>query len=197
MTQRRRHVWIVFNGEIYNHADAAPRPRSARPPLSHAAATPRPSSTSTKSTASAVVERAPGHVRLRDLGSAAAAPAAGARPPRHQAALLRRHATASSLFASEIKALLAAGRRGRRSTRRCCPSFSPPRFVSGEDDVLPAASASCCPATSLTWSPGDSARHARRYWQLPAPARAARARGVRRRTRPTCARDSRQPCRAT
>ena len=29
-------VWVVFNGEIYNHADIRPRARSARPRLPHA-----------------------------------------------------------------------------------------------------------------------------------------------------------------
>ena len=46
-------IWIVFNGEIYNHADAAAGPRGARPSLSHRAATPKRSSTCTKKKASA------------------------------------------------------------------------------------------------------------------------------------------------
>ena len=28
-------IWVVFNGEIYNHADSPARPRAARAPLPH------------------------------------------------------------------------------------------------------------------------------------------------------------------
>ena len=46
-------VWIVFNGEIYNHADVRPRARERRPPSTAPAPTPKPSSTPTSSGATA------------------------------------------------------------------------------------------------------------------------------------------------
>ena len=63
------------------------------------------------------------------------------------------------LFASEIKAILAAGGiRGRASTRRCCRSSSPPASSPARRRSS-AASASSCPATR--W-PGRSRRAPRR-----------------------------------
>ncbi len=85
------------------------------------AATPRPSCTCYEEDGERCVERLRGHVRLRDLGPRAAPAAAGARPARHQAALLRAAPTASCLFASEIKAILAAGAARPRFNERGAP----------------------------------------------------------------------------
>ena len=82
-------VWIVFNGEIYNHARAAPRADRARPPLPH------PLRHRGDRPRLRGVGRRIARKRLRGMfafaiwDERAQRPAAGARPPRHQAALLR------------------------------------------------------------------------------------------------------------
>ena len=142
-------VWVVFNGEIYNHADDPQGARSARPPLpdevGHRDDRPR-----LRAVGRRLRPPVPRHVRVRDLGRAEAPAAARARSARRQAALLGRARATTLLFGSEIKAhprerpdRAAAERRGaarsaqhalHRPARRRCS----------------AASTSCCPATC--WS---------------------------------------------
>ncbi len=112
-------VWITFNGEIYNHVDAAPRARGARAPVPLAHATRRRSSTSTRRRAPRCVERLARHVRVRDLGrtnrasSSWRATGSGIKP------LYYAEPPGGFLFGSEIKALLAhpAVTRGPRRGR--------------------------------------------------------------------------------
>ena len=72
------------------------------------------------------------------------------------------------LFASEIKAhpRRDGPTRARASTRRCCRSSSPTRFVAGEETFF-SGIRKLLPGHTLTWSLGDGLR-TRRYWQLPA-----------------------------
>ena len=111
--QRGRHVWIVFNGEIYNHADAAPRARAPRASSIARGPTRRRIVHAYEQWGDDCVDAPPRHVRVRDLGCAGSGAAARARSPGRQAALLgaRRRPL---LFGSEIKAILASGlvRRG-------------------------------------------------------------------------------------
>ena len=99
-------IQVVFNGEIYNHADLRPQLEAA----GHRYHT--RSDTETIVHAYEAVGRRlrpalPRHVRVRDLGRAAAAAAARPRSPRRQAALLGAgRATGSS-----------SGPRSRRSSR--------------------------------------------------------------------------------
>ena len=65
-------IWIVFNGEIYNFAEIRADARGTRPSLPHALATPRSSSTPTRSGATRLRRPSSRHVRVRDLGRAAA-----------------------------------------------------------------------------------------------------------------------------
>ena len=80
-------IWVVFNGEIYNHADLRPRLEAA----GHRYRTRSDTETivhAYEQWGDDCVAALPRHVRVRDLGRAAAAAAARARPPRRQAALL-------------------------------------------------------------------------------------------------------------
>ena len=107
-------IWIVFNGEIYNHADVRPeleaaghryRTRSDTETIVHAY----------EQWGDACVEHLRGHVRLRDLGCAAAAAAARARSPGRQAALLgagRRPAAVR--LGDQVDSRERPGSRGRR-----------------------------------------------------------------------------------
>ena len=98
-------VWITFNGEIYNHTDAAARARGEGPPSIARTRTPRRSSTSTRRRAPRCVERLHGMFALRDLGRAHAASCSS-------------RATASARSRSTTHSRRAASSSARRS-RRC------------------------------------------------------------------------------
>ena len=99
-------VWITFDGEIYNHTDAAPELEAkGHRYRSH-------TDTETivhlyEEEGIRCVERLHGMFALRDLGRAHARAPPRARPPRQEAALLRAARRAGFVFGSEIKALLA------------------------------------------------------------------------------------------
>ena len=118
----------------------------------------------------------PRHVRVRDLGRAAAAPAARARSARHQAALLgaRRRSRCSS------------GRRSRRSSQRSGRRRS--RTTAALPELLEhalsrparrrcsAASTSCCRATC--WCSRTAWTTIRQYWDVPVGEAGARRVGA-------------------
>ena len=109
-------LMVTFNGEIYNHQRAAPRAFEPRPPLPLAAATPRCCWPAMRSGAIACRSAWTGCSPSRS-GTCAAAAAAVPRPRRREAAVLLPCARSGVLrFASEMKALLAAGR------PRCAPA---------------------------------------------------------------------------
>ena len=66
-----RSIWIVYNGEIYNHAGPAARTGGRRPPLPHAVGH-RDHRARLRAVGRRVRGPVPRHVRLRDLGLAAA-----------------------------------------------------------------------------------------------------------------------------
>ena len=80
-------IWVVFNGEIYNHAEIRARARGAAATVPHAVRH-RDHRPRLRGMGRRLRRSLPRHVRVRDLGRAAAAAAAGARSPRHQAAVL-------------------------------------------------------------------------------------------------------------
>ena len=72
------------------------------------------------------------------------------------------------LFASEIKALLAADGERAEFNEAVLPEFLSTRFVSGEETFFRGVR-KLLPGHVLSWSPGEAPRP-RRYWQLPDPA---------------------------
>jgi asparagine synthase (glutamine-hydrolysing) len=69
------------------------------------------------------------------------------------------------LFASEIKAILAAGSIRPALNEAVLPEFLATRFVSGEETFFRGVR-KLLPGRTLSWSPGDGLRE-RRYWRLP------------------------------
>ena len=89
MSNEDRSAWIVFNGEIYNHADLRPGLESR----GHAYATRTDTETilhQYEEDGDDVVTKLTGHVRPGPLRRPEAAALPGPRPDRHQAALLVR-----------------------------------------------------------------------------------------------------------
>jgi asparagine synthase (glutamine-hydrolysing) len=182
MTNEDGSVWIVFNGEIYNHAALRPglearghayRSRSDTETILHLY----------EEEGERCVERLQGmfafalwdRARRRLL---LARDRLGIKPLYY--AVTQREL----LFASEIKALLTAGLRPELD-RSVLPEYLATGFISGEEALFRGVRR-LPPAWTLSWSPGQDFRR-RRYWQLPAagtdggPSLGERAREVRRR----------------
>jgi asparagine synthase (glutamine-hydrolysing) len=158
-------IWIVFNGEIYNHAALRPglearghcyRTRSDTETILHLY----------EDEGERCVERLQGMFAFAiwDRGRQRlllARDRLGIKPLYY--ALTDREL----LFASEIKALLAAGWRAQLD-EAALPEYLAARFVSGEQTLFRGVKP-LPPATTLSWSPGQEPR-LRRYWRLPAAA---------------------------
>jgi len=161
-------VWIVFNGEIYNHAALRPelearghryRSRSDTETILHLY----------EEEGEQCVERLQGMFAFaiwdrRRQSLLLARDRLGIKPLYY--ALTPREL----LFASEIKALLAAGVRAEFD-RKVLPEFLATRFVSGEETFFRGVR-KLLPGRTLTWSIGQGSRQ-RRYWRLPAPSESA------------------------
>ena len=156
-------VWIVFNGEIYNHADVRARARGRRPSLPdavrHRNHRPRLRAVGRR------LRRPPArHVRVRDLGRATPAPAARARSARREAALLgacRRPA------AVRIRDQVDPGERadpGARRTRARCRNCSGTRYLSGAETLFKGIHR-LQPGHTLVFENG--AVSVREYWDVP------------------------------
>ena len=178
MPNEDERAWIVYNGEIYNHAELRRGPPGARPSLSHALATPRPSCTSTRTRASGCVERLRGMFAFaiwdRDRGRLLLARDRLGIKPLYYA--VTDH---ELLFASEIKAILAAMATRPRFNEAVLPEFLANRFVAGEETFFRGIR-KLAPGHTLTWSLGDGLRDAP---LLAAPDRARSRRARRSRTR--------------
>jgi asparagine synthase (glutamine-hydrolysing) len=173
-------VWIVFNGEIYNHAKLRPQLKAC----GH-----RYRSRSDTETILHLYEEEGERCVERLQGMFAFAIWDRAR----QRLLLARDRLGIKplyyavtpdelLFASEIKALLAAGMRAEFD-RSLLPEYLATGFVSGEETLFRGVRR-LPPASTLSWSPAGGFQQ-RRYWRLPAaaadngPGLAERAREVR------------------
>ena len=157
-------IWIVFNGEIYNHAAMRPglearghryRTRSDTETILHLY----------EEEGERCVEHLQGMFAfaLWDRGRQRlllARDRLGIKP------LYYTLTDRELLFASEIKALLAAGWPARLD-EAALPEYLAARFVSGEQTLFRGVKP-LPPATTLSWSPGQEPR-LRRYWRLPAP----------------------------
>ncbi len=128
-------IWIVFNGEIYNHADVRPGLESAGHTLPHAIR-----HRDHRSCLRAVgrrLRRAPARdVRVRHLGRAAPAPAARARSPRRQAALLGAGRAAACCSRSEIKSILESGLIRAEADESRLPELLSTRYLSGAETLF-------------------------------------------------------------
>jgi asparagine synthase (glutamine-hydrolysing) len=159
-------VWITFNGEIYNHADIRPSLEAA----GHRYQT----RCDTETIVHLYEESAESCVqRLRGMFAFGIWDAARKRlllardrlgiKPLYYAVLADQ-----LLFASEIKAILAAGGVTPRLDETILPEFLANRFVSGEHTFFRGIR-KLLPGRTLSWSAQDGLVE-RRYWQLPAPA---------------------------
>ena len=167
MSNEAGDVWVTFNGEIYNHADLRP----ALQEKGHRYRT----RCDTETIVHLYEERGD---RVVDALQGMFAFAIWDRP--RQRLLLARDRLGIKplyytvrdgelLFASEIKALLAADGRRPAFNEAVLPEFLSTRFVSGEATFFDGIR-KLLPGHTLTWSPGAPGRP-RRYWQIPAPAR--------------------------
>jgi len=180
LTNEDGSVWIVFNGEIYNHA-ALRHGLEARGHRYHSRSATETILHLYEEEGERCVERLQGMFAF----------AIWDRPQRRL--LLARdrlgikplyYAVTSRelIFASEIKAVLAAGVRAELH-QAVVPEYLATGFVSGEETLFRGVRR-LPPATTLSWSPGQELSP-RRYWQLPAagpaggPTLAERAREVR------------------
>src|SRR5216117_3398034 len=162
MANEDESCWIVYNGEIYNHADLRPglearghryRTRSDTETIIHLY----------EEEQERCVERLRGmfafalwdRARKRLL---LARDRLGIKPLYY--AVTRREL----LFASEIKAILAASPRSAFN-ETILPEFLANRFVAGEETFFQGVR-KLLPGRTLTWS-ADTGFETRRYWQLP------------------------------
>ncbi|HLJ74372.1 MAG TPA: asparagine synthase (glutamine-hydrolyzing), partial [Thermoanaerobaculia bacterium] len=171
MSNSDRTVWITFNGEIYNHPELK-RELEAKGY--------RYRSRSDTETILHIYEDLgeAGVARLR--GMFAIALWDGAR----QRLLLARDRLGIKplyyavtrkgiLFASEIKAILAAAVIRPELNVSIIPEYLATGFVSGEQTFF-AGIRKLLPGRTLTWSASEGLRE-RRYWQLPAPGQESRS----------------------
>jgi asparagine synthase (glutamine-hydrolysing) len=159
-------VWIVFNGEIYNHARIRPELQA------------RGHSYRTRCDTETILhlyeelgERAP--ERLQGMFAFAIWDA-----PKRRLLLARDRlgikplyvacTDTELLFGSEIKAILAAMATRPAVDQSMLPSYLSTGFVSGERTLFKGIHR-LLPGHTLTWSAEDGFTR-RRYWQLPAPA---------------------------
>src|SRR5712692_369967 len=163
MANEDQTVWIVFNGEIYNHAALRPelearghryRTRSDTETILHLYEEEgeRCAERLQGMFAFAIWDRTRGRLLLaRDrLGI----------KPLYFACTDR-----ELLFASEIKAILAAGSIRPEFNEAILPEFLATRFVAGEETFFRGIR-KLLPGRTLSWSLAEGL-HERRYWQLP------------------------------
>ena len=163
MANEDETVWIVFNGEIYNHAAIRPeleacghryRTRSDTETILHLYEEEGPQCVERLQGmfAFAVWDRTRGRLLLaRDrLGI----------KPLYFACTDR-----EILFASEIKAILAAGPIRAEFHEAVLPEFLATRFVAGEETFFRGIR-KLLPGRTLSWSRAEGF-HERRYWRLP------------------------------
>ena len=186
MSNEDGSVWVVFNGEIYNHAALRPwlearghryRTRSDTETIIHLY----------EEEGERCVERLQGMFAFAVWDRARqrlvlARDRIGIKP------LYYAWTDRELIFASEIKAILAGGAVLPVFNRAILPEFLANRFVAGAETFFRGVS-KLLPGRTLSWSAHDGLRE-RRYWRLPADldgsdaSLAERAREVRERLEP-------------
>jgi len=166
MANEDETVWITYNGEIYNHAALRPglearghryRTRSDTETILHLY----------EEEGERCVERLQGMFAFALWDR-----------PRHRLLLARDRlgikplyyaiTARELLFASEIKALLAAGGLLPTLNETILPEFLATRYIAGEDTFFKGIK-TLGPGKTLSWSQDDGLSE-RRYWQLPSAA---------------------------
>ena len=123
-------VWVVFNGEIYNHRDVRRELEAA----GHVYRTHCDTETivhAYEEWGDRLRRALPRHVRVRDLGRAAAPPAARPRPPGRQAALLGACTATGCSSAPRSRRCSRAACSARRRRRARCPELLGTRYLVG------------------------------------------------------------------
>jgi asparagine synthase (glutamine-hydrolysing) len=158
-------VWIVFNGEIYNHAALRPglearahryQTRSDTETILHLY----------EEEGERCVERLDGMFAFA-IWDAARQRLLLARDRLGIKPLYYAVTSRELLFASEIKGLLAAGLRPELDGSRL-PEYLATAYVAGEATLFRGVRR-LLPGRTMSWSPAEGLRQ-RQYWQLPAPA---------------------------
>jgi asparagine synthase (glutamine-hydrolysing) len=163
MTNEDASCWIVYNGEIYNHADLRPaleadghvyRTRSDTETILHLY----------EEEGDRCVERLQGMFAFalwdrRRQRLLLARDRLGIKPLYYA---LTDHGL---FFASEIKAILAVSGIRPALNRAILPEFLATRYVAGEETFFPGIR-KLLPGRTLSWSLGDGLRE-QRYWRLP------------------------------
>jgi len=164
MANEDESVWITYNGEIYNHARLRPeliakghryRTRSDTETIVHLY----------EEEGDRCVERLSGMFAFaiwdrRRRRLLLARDRLGIKP------LYYAVTDDEILFASEIKAILAAGAGRPALNEEILPEFLATGFVSGEETFFDGIR-KLLPGRTLSWSAGEGI-HRRRYWRLPA-----------------------------
>jgi asparagine synthase (glutamine-hydrolysing) len=163
MPNENHSIWIVYNGEVYNHASLRPdletlghryRSRSDTETILHLY----------EEDGERCVEKLQGMFAFAIWDSVRgrlllARDRLGIKP------LYYACSDEEIVFASEIKAILAADPLRRRFNRQILPEYLATRFVAGEETFFSGVR-KLLPGRTLTWSTGDGLRQ-QRYWQLP------------------------------
>src|SRR5256712_4345692 len=162
MANEDESCWIVYNGEIYNHAALRPGPEA------------RGHHYRTRSDTETIihlyeegqercVERLRGTFAFA-LWDRAAKPLFLARDRLGIKPLYYAVTPRELLFASEIKAILVAESLRAAFNEKILPEFLATRFVAGEETFFRVVR-KLLPGRTLTWSADEGVR-TRRYWQL-------------------------------
>ncbi|PYN71011.1 MAG: asparagine synthase (glutamine-hydrolyzing) [Candidatus Rokuibacteriota bacterium] len=163
MANEDETIWIVYNGEIYNHAALRPgleqrghryRNRSDTETILHAY----------EEDGDRCVERLRGMFAFA-LWDRPRGRVLLARDPLGIKPLYYAWGADELLFASEIKAVLAALPTRPALNHAVIPEFLASRFVSGEETLFRGVQ-KLLPGRTLSWSPGQRVQ-IRRYWHLP------------------------------
>jgi asparagine synthase (glutamine-hydrolysing) len=159
-------IWVVFNGEIYNHNDLG---RQLRARGHH-----YKSRCDTETIIHAYEEfgeRAPEHLHGMFAFAIWDAPKRRLLLARDRLGIKPLYFSCSDtelLFGSEIKAILAASSTAPPIDESGLPAYLSTGFVSGEQTLFRGIRR-LRPGHTLSWSLADGVQQ-RRYWQLPAPA---------------------------
>ncbi len=166
MSNEDGSIWIVFNGEIYNHTDLR-RDLQAR---GHQYKT-RCDTETILHAYEEFGDRAPEQLQGMFAFAIWDAPARRLLLARDRLGIKPLYVSydgSELLFGSEIKAILAASRHAPPVDESALPAYLTTGFVSGEQTLFRGVTR-LRPGHTLSWSLNEGVQQ-RRYWQLPSPA---------------------------